>query len=463
MFEKTRSKWTNGPLDHPAADEEEERYNRLHYMERYLSLTQWKTLAQRLLNLLREGRDPSSLSDLLTFLQPVHNHTQQREEFYDEEEEDGVGQGEEKDPQVFLPEYYSEQQQLPKHSRHSRSRQSRSSNGNGKARSKKEDHRHQLKTIPSKIRDLVQRDRQRFQRTDRHLQAAAKEVIAEKRVQDLMDTMPYGLYDPPTTTTTRTATSSSQPQWRRPIASRSGRDIDITEGRSALDIAEAFLHGSIARELGVSPEELDLIDDHLTPAQAQDVAAQLLGLKRANALGQQQRATHRRSSSREDLDYKPWTEREKVRQREDEAKAIYGSDWKSSRGGWVADFGPAHTHPLYRGPERYRMSFQDFKREKSRSPSPDRSRLDIPEVHDEMLFQVARDLVDHREEVRDMSNEPIADSLRVTGGMAALPQNTFATTLLPNENENSLLAEEDILSTFQKSVALKDVPLRSSE
>lgn len=151
-----------------------------------------------------------------------------------------------------------------------------------------------------------------------------------------------------------------------------------------------------------------------------------------------------------------------MRQREEEGKAIYGSDWKSSRGGWVADFGPAHTHPLYRGPERYRMSFQDYKREKSRSPSPDRSRLDVPEVHDEMLFQVARDLVDHHEEVRDMSNEPIADSLRVTGGMP-LPQNTFATTLLPNENDNSLLAEEDILSTFQKSVALKDVPLRSNE
>lgn len=267
MFEKTRSKWTNGPLDHRAADEEEERYTRFHYMERYLTLTQWKTLAQRLLNLLREGRDPSSLSDLLTFLQePSHNHTQQTDEFSDEVE-DGEGEGEEKDPQVFFSEY--DREQPPKKSRASRSRPPESSHG--KVRSKKEDHRHHLKAVPSKIRDLVQRDRQRFQRTDRHLQTTAKEMVAEKRAQDFMDTMPYGLYDPPTT-------SSSQPQWRRTSrSSRRSRDIDITEGRSALDIAEAFLQGSIARQLGVSAEEIDLIDDHLTPAQAQDVAAQLLG------------------------------------------------------------------------------------------------------------------------------------------------------------------------------------------
>ncbi|KAJ1382041.1 hypothetical protein B484DRAFT_411566, partial [Ochromonadaceae sp. CCMP2298] len=52
------------------------------------------------------------------------------------------------------------------------------------------------------------------------------------------------------------------------------------------------------------------------------------------------------------MGYRPEGQKRAERVSEQDARRVYASPgWKSSQGGWVADFGPPHTHTLYTGPE----------------------------------------------------------------------------------------------------------------
>ena len=97
------------------------------------------------------------------------------------------------------------------------------------------------------------------------------------------------------------------------------------------------------------------------------------------------------------MGFKPYSQHQREKQLEEEGRKVYQAPARQTRGGWVADFGPAHTHRLYTGPDKHRASLRD----RAPSPSPPSSVEEgkVPLFEDAMMVEIARDLA--REEQED--------------------------------------------------------------
>jgi hypothetical protein len=104
-----------------------------------------------------------------------------------------------------------------------------------------------------------------------------------------------------------------------------------------------------------------------------------------------------------------------------DGKKLYTSGWKASGGGWVADFGAAHTRPDYTGPEVDKYSFLA----NNNNNVNNRKSAEQPLVEDTMLLNMARDVyslpADGRLDIKGLNIETEGsrgyerDSLRMTG------------------------------------------------
>ncbi len=161
------------------------------------------------------------------------------------------------------------------------------------------------------------------------------------------------------------------------------------------------------------------------------------------------------------------------------SKTLYSSGWKSKRGGWVADFGPSHTHSLYTGPERFRWKLPD--------PSPinkvdeelrQLSRVEIPGdemVKDSMLRSMAIEIVsieDKRDGDINYGAKPYISSL--ASQQKHLPPAYYEESNISSESVDAAIAgagagehfglydefsdsADDILAKLQSSLALKNI------
>jgi hypothetical protein len=110
-----------------------------------------------------------------------------------------------------------------------------------------------------------------------------------------------------------------------------------------------------------------------------------------------------------------------------DGKKLYTSGWKASGGGWVADFGAAHTRPDYTGPEVDKYSFlaNNNNNISNNRKSAEQQQQQQPLVEDTMLLNMARDVyslpTDGRLNIRGLNIETDGrggyerDSLRMTG------------------------------------------------
>jgi hypothetical protein len=260
------------------------------------------------------------------------------------------------------------------------------------------DYYRQVKTVPSRLGEVIKHDRQNFQHARKANDSAAFDMIAKQRADHFMKatTPPVGLNNPVyqldrNSLNTRSQVSShsfpSKLDRRKPNYYH-----DLDSGAAAMDIANGFLSSSIGHEImSMTGSELDE-DLSLSPAEAMEKAKRMLGIpskqmkEHKEQLDQQFVHTMRanrvvvNSSSRAGLQsdnqvsHQPHvtdsaagshdngftTVRERqIQQKLDaQSKHLYGSNWKAPKtGGWAADFGPAHTHAFYTGPEKSRLSF----------------------------------------------------------------------------------------------------------
>lgn len=516
VLERTRSSQIDGPAGDEDSDQDNE-FFRFHYMEKCITLAQWKAIVTRFLRMLREGKDPSKLADILP--RPVDEERDRYEDYYglhgddaydsgrpqnyahgddmdeafsDEANQDGLD-SDEVGGRAARPVHRTKSSQSGRHRSTSAGRRRVRNDLDlpGKAR----DYHHRLRHVPSKIADFIRHDRDRHHQRVQRTSTAAKQVLAKKRVDDYMASIPWGLYDP------------LQSADRRPR--RVPRDMDLSSGRSALEIAEAFLQGPVGRGLvDADGYRVAYQEEDLSPWQAQAAASQLLGLQSRSGSEKQKPKERSLTSSGEKkaAGFKTAQEHALEREREEDAKAIYSSQWKSSQGGWVADFGPAHTHMGYAGPERYRTSLEDLKQQRvsARSKSPSSSRVrggrgtgevggvdrtthlssaGIEEVSpvdetivrssapDEMFFHMARDLLSTRGQT-DVVDEDLpspSKSRSSNGRPTGYPSDHTASSMsvetavagagagaLDDYLLDSLRADEELLSSLQRSVSLKE-------
>lgn len=312
-------------------------------MEKHIPLGLWKTIVKNFLLLRRRGINPSDLREVLPELAEINRRrglfNQQQGHDYDDEEEgddaeqeefwadDIHGQEEIKRTQSApsrqqsqqyqqqhrrVEEYYGEdssdvggpttaqqqrQQPSPKfqqstvaNNRASSAqsstinKHSRRPHGRGKGNTvpppherRSREYYNRLRNVPSRLSGIIQQDRGKFIRNRQQTDNAAMSSLARRRVDTLLNTSPaLGFRDP---------NYYLQPDANRKLNSTQRRRYqDLDSGTAALEIADAFLRGSVGKELmstseGDGTEYLlaeEEIDD-LSPLEAQRRAAAMLG------------------------------------------------------------------------------------------------------------------------------------------------------------------------------------------
>lgn len=208
-----------------------------------------------------------------------------------------------------------------------------------------------LKQIPSKIGGVVRADRAAHRKAHSHTEKAALAALAKRRV-DLITAMKGPppsrgaavLTSYPVGPSTRSSYNEEGEQQRRVRQQQAIREEarsrrrdrerlhDTDTGRAVGEIAEAFLSGSVGREINRGL---------LAPRTAVDLRVD----QEEDEVDLHQISQYRHRTVGQKMD----------REREErESRQLYAppsGGWKASRGGggWVADFGPAHTHSQYTG------------------------------------------------------------------------------------------------------------------
>lgn len=270
VLERTRSMQTDGPLD--AEDDQDNDFFRFHYMEKYITIAQWKAIVQRFLKLIRDGKDPSKLADILPrpsepghqHRHHGHNHGHDQADDWEWEEQ---GQQEDKHEQQGSSDYSNDHQHQQRRPQSRRNKQSKRVDLDLANRERR--YQQRLKHVPARISEYVHQDRQHFHHHQNKQSTAAKQVVANKRVHEFVNNLPWGLFDP------QSASDRIKP-------ARLPRDIDLSSGRSAMEIADAFLQGPVGREL-LSSDDRYMVgygEDDISPRQAQAKASQMLGTYR---------------------------------------------------------------------------------------------------------------------------------------------------------------------------------------
>lgn len=202
----------------------------------------------------------------------------------------------------------------------------------------------------------------------------------------------------PANQTTKLSLQAKSVEQRRLQRGAVRRLHQLDSGAATLEIADAFLQSNVGRELmrnssrsggaqyrdyyGEEDRDEDDEDEDadLSPKEAQARAAALLGLSSKTATDTRAKDTKSRkdiaaSSSSSTargtttaINHNTATS-SRLQEKVDHVaatKALYEgqSGWKATKGGWVADFGPAHTHPLYTGPDHYTPFLLDRKQDR---------------------------------------------------------------------------------------------------
>lgn len=275
-----------------------------------------------------------------------------------------------------------------------------------------------LQRIPSRLGNVIREHRFHHHQQQIKHDRDALHTIGSRRVDILTAQAPkLGFADPayrsdpqrdaslqrhgllyqenPANQTTKLSLQAKSVEQRRLQRGAVKRLHHLDSGAATLEIADAFLQSNVGRELMLNSsrgaqyrdyygtvdgeeEEEDDDDAELSPKEAQARAAALLGLS-STATGVEstsRKAKTSSSSSSSSLAAQGHatttatavntSTSSRLQEKVDQVaatKALYEgqSGWKATKGGWVADFGPAHTHPLYTGPDHYTPFLLDRK------------------------------------------------------------------------------------------------------
>lgn len=409
---KARGKNVNGPLI-PKREMDAEPWE---YMEKHVPLSLWKSIVKNFLHLRRQGIQPGYLQEVLPSLNP--GRAGQRAPTHLKNSNDDDESNEEDEGSIDDHLSYSDntadensERVQPHQSRYSGHNEEKVSATNRKRTSKESKfsgninrptkssqqkvnpvqarsraYFQRLQRVPSRLGDAIRHDRFRHQFHQLQDSKDALSTIASRRVDILTSQAPkLGWKDPayqydqlPDSTLKRQGFSHNQVDGRLTInthleQSRKQRQQQrnavkrlqqLDSGAATLEIADAFLQGQVGRELlldnprgseyqdfyGEQDEE-DEIED-LSPQEAQKRAAAFLGIPLSKPEAYTARAPGKSESSLQ----------KKINE-VSANKALYEgqSGWKGTKGGWVADFGPVHTHNLYSGPDQYTPFLLDRK------------------------------------------------------------------------------------------------------
>lgn len=469
---RARGKNVNGPLipQDNTGDDGHWAWKGTEYVEKHVPLTLWKSIVKNFLRLRRQGVNPHYLDEVLPG-QHKHPHTQHEtsSDRSDEERDEGYSLNEGEEPSNETKNHSERESNrefgIQRPTASSRRRQNsphKRRNANPvNARSKAYFHR--LHNVPSRLGEVIRKDRTNFQQTERKDERAALSAVARQRVDVLTS---HGgpslrLHDNFDSNGSSSANLHRHGLVRDPGTGRivlaSQRDTqrlvsrlhDLSSGSATLEIADAFLKGRVGRELLLTqqdgaagrqyedyfgPDNDDDDGEDLTPLEAETRAKSLLGL-------QPQVLSRTKSSNEPKIEYPSQeksgpqlghgfrTLREKTTERilDEEAKHLYASmGWKGSKGGWVADFGPTHTHSKYTGPDQYHA----FLHERQQSSHLARSHRNGTRA------QIVTDKTDYMDDIlQAMTEDPYTSGAKPVSG--SLNRNSERTLSNPDDNENT--------------------------
>ena len=201
-----------------------------------------------------------------------------------------------------------------------------------------------LQTRHRETRLQIMADKQHWARVKEQRREAAMESIASSRLADILrnssaeDGHSRAPPSPTIDFVVHSSSSSAQVQAQRDREVRTGlakrnrpRSVDVTSGASSLAIADAFLESQLGREL-------------------------LEAQRMQRGRGDGEEGGEGYENERRGRQGGGWatggpfgTDDEDEgggRGEEDSSGAYFASGWKGTQGGWVADFGPPHTHAL---------------------------------------------------------------------------------------------------------------------
>ena len=267
------------------------------YTEKLISLEQWSAIVHRYIAWMKQGNDSRSLTQLLPLSVPSAKIT----------DPDGMHDYDYSDPS-FEESKYSAQQahghdtfsdsnddKEPAKADAEKLKQKTTKKSSNNQRNRKpapvdlglerraKHYFHNIKKVPSRIAAVVQHDRQDYNKLKHEVDEAALSSIA-KRTVDMLISQPYP-------TELRNYLTSGTEAEANCYAAESQRQVrpksnlkDLQSGRSVRNIADAFLHSSLGKEMlssmGSSNARQDLYgegDLDLSPDQAELRAAEILG------------------------------------------------------------------------------------------------------------------------------------------------------------------------------------------
>jgi hypothetical protein len=252
-----------------------------------------------------------------------------------------------------------------------------------------------------------------------------------------------------------------------------GRWADLESGTAALEIADAFLGGSVGRELtdpssfmyrgrrsaNSDMDEEDIIDivDTIESKNRRESKATARSQAEYLLHGNRYSDKETRSAAVTELGFGHRTtrDRECEQSMRRDARSLYSQGWRSSKGGWVADFGLPHTHTLNRDEDfEYAHSLSQIRDNyyKMRNDHKQKQSLDGPEVEgvDNYTMSVANTILAPTNEFglhqRDDQNYSFSTVRSPKDRIASLRQEFGLhgdLKVSPNDRNLSLHSEED--------------------
>jgi hypothetical protein len=330
-------------------------------------------------------------------------------------------------------------------------------------------------------REQIREDRNHFHREKSHREKAAMEMVGGRRVNSIVGNSAVG----------KSSTEQKRTAWRDPLLARTsknsapklaysgrvsaeavkakasaarhklslGRWADLESGTAALDIADAFLDGPVGRELtdpssfmfkGRRQEREDDFDDddivgivdqiesrnrRELDASARSQANYLLHGSRSMGSGGSRGSSSNSQQTGNKLSFghKTVRERESAQTLQRDARSLYAQGWRSSKGGWVADFGLPHTHALNRDEDfEYAHSLSQMRENFYRTKNDQKRRTELDG------FDVDG-VDDYTMKVANTIQAPTASELGIHQ-LDAKPY-SFSSTRSPVERINSLREE----------------------
>lgn len=226
VFEKTRSKLLDGPLDLSEDDQQ------IEYMEKYVTLHQWKAIVKRFLFMMKTGQPLGTAVDIISGVtaNSVQKNDKSDEDSFDDQEEEF--QTETKRANNY--ESVNKRRGRFEEDDDSISDDDRIQKKDRKIISKPEtghpNYMKKIKSVPSRLGDVIKLDKMAYKEKKHRTDTAALSAIAKKRVDILTSNMPpYTIKDP-----------NFFPGSRIAKVQDVNRLKDLESGAATLEIADAF-------------------------------------------------------------------------------------------------------------------------------------------------------------------------------------------------------------------------------